>query len=199
MIVDDILIDGFSHTILKANSHYTVMRLAHSMSKNQIQSKNWLVGELLKIHRPKNTLLLGCWFNVLLPYMLQNNNQFTGVDIDDNVKFISDTFNNRMYGVTNNVTTIIADAKDYMLTNDIRQFDVVINTSCEHMDFDMKEVIFDQEPLFVLQSNNYIIPEHINCKNTLSEFVESTGLTNIKFAGQLDLPKYSRFMVIGHL
>ena len=199
MIVDSTLIDGFSHTILKANSQHNIVRLSHSMSENQIQSKNWLVNELLKIHQPKNTLLLGCWFNILLPYMLQNNNRFTGVDLDLDVKFMSDTFNSRVYGDQNPVNTIISDAKDFMLTNDIKQFDVVINTSCEHMAFNMKELIFDKEPLFVLQSNNYLIPEHINCKNTLDEFVDSTGLSNINFAGQLNLPKYSRFMVIGRL
>jgi hypothetical protein len=51
--------------------------------------------------------------------------------------------------------------------------------------------------LIVLQSNNYEIPEHIRIANDLEEFKLQSGLENILYSGELKLPLYTRFMIIG--
>jgi hypothetical protein len=77
--------------------------------------------------------------------------------------------------------------------------DVVINTSCEHITQDQYEVWLSGMPhnsLLVLQSNNYDIPEHLRTANSLEEFKSQCGIRVI-WAGELVLPLYTRYMIIG--
>jgi hypothetical protein len=78
--------------------------------------------------------------------------------------------------------------------------DVVINTSCEHITQDQYDLWLSGMPhnsLLVLQSNNYIIDEHIRPADSLEKFKEQCHLDNILWAGELNLPLYTRWMVIG--
>jgi hypothetical protein len=78
--------------------------------------------------------------------------------------------------------------------------DIIINTSCEHITQDQYDLWLSGMPhdsLIVLQSNNYEIPEHIRIANNLEEFKLQSGLDNILYAGELKLPLYTRFMIIG--
>jgi hypothetical protein len=51
--------------------------------------------------------------------------------------------------------------------------------------------------LYVLQSNNYDIPEHVRIAQTLGEFMIQSKLGYIEYGADLDLSKYKRFMIIG--
>jgi hypothetical protein len=53
-----------------------------------------------------------------------------------------------------------------------------------------------KDSLIVVQSNNYDIPEHVRLANSLEEFKEQSQL-NVMWAGELELPLYKRFMIIG--
>jgi hypothetical protein len=78
--------------------------------------------------------------------------------------------------------------------------DVIINTSCEHITQDQYELWLSGLPhnsLIVLQSNNYNIPEHVRIAQDLNEFKQQSNLRNILYAGELELPLYKRFMIIG--
>jgi hypothetical protein len=78
--------------------------------------------------------------------------------------------------------------------------DVVINTSCEHITQDQYDLWLSGMPyssLLILQSNNYDIPEHVRTANTLEQFKEQCHLEEIYWAGELELPLYTRFMIIG--
>jgi hypothetical protein len=77
--------------------------------------------------------------------------------------------------------------------------DVVINTSCEHITQDQYDLWLSGMPyntLLVLQSNNYNIPEHVRIANDLDEFKTQSKI-NVVWAGELELPLYKRFMIIG--
>ena len=52
--------------------------------------------------------------------------------------------------------------------------------------------------LLVLQSNNYMIDEHVRPADSLEQFKEQCHLNNILWAGELELPLYTRWMIIGH-
>ena len=75
----------------------------------------------------------------------------------------------------------------------------MINTSCEHIN-NFKEW-YDKIPvgkIVILQTNNYFdLPEHVNCSKSLDDFAEQTPMTEVLYAGELSLEKYSRFMRIG--
>lgn len=193
------LIDSLFYSILQADSLSESNWFANHLLINKQNSKEWLSKELLKVHSPQNTLILGSWYATILPYLLYNNNKFTCVDIDPSVKRLSDIFNNRLYDI-NPVETISMDAKVFLNCSDMGIYDTVINTSCEHMNFDMSEVIHDENAVYAFQSNDYFSnSEHINCKHSLEEFVVSTGLKNIMYTGEMKMRKYTRFMVIGKL
>jgi hypothetical protein len=78
--------------------------------------------------------------------------------------------------------------------------DVIINTSCEHITQDQYDLWLSGHPansLLVLQSNNYNIPEHIRPADSLEQFEQQCGLATVLWKGELELPLYKRWMVIG--
>ena len=77
--------------------------------------------------------------------------------------------------------------------------DLVINTSCEHITQDQYDLWASGIPhnsLLVLQSNNYIIDEHIRPAESLEQFKQQCNI-NVMWEGELKLPLYTRWMVIG--
>ena len=78
--------------------------------------------------------------------------------------------------------------------------DTIINTSCEHIE-NFAEW-YDKIPdgkLVVLQSNDFFeVEEHVNCVNSIEEFAVKAPMQNILYSGELEFPKYKRFMLIGY-
>jgi hypothetical protein len=86
------------------------------------------------------------------------------------------------------------------MCNLISFVDVVINTSCEHITQEQYETWLDKrnnDQLLVLQSNNYIIDEHVRPVGNLEKFKEQSHI-NVLWAGELVLPLYTRWMIIGY-
>ena len=79
------------------------------------------------------------------------------------------------------------------------RFDLVINTSCEHLeDFAgwYRQVPAGQ--LMVLQSNDYFAcREHVNSVADLAAFRAQAPMREVLFAGQRAMRHYTRFMLIG--
>lgn len=190
--LDPIFIDGIMFTLMETGD----LQFANSLLKKKIMSKQWLCDKVLLHHgQPKHTLILGAWYPTLIPYVL--GGKYTFVDKDPDVIESTKIFNKRVYK-SDEMDYNIIDAYDYLSICNQRRFDLIINTSCEHM-FDMSTFVVDG-PLYALQSNNYFgIDGHINCKNNLTEFVESTGLSSLFYTGTLTTEKYERYMVIGRL
>jgi hypothetical protein len=116
------------------------------------------------------------------------------IDIDPECEQVANTVNKieEMVGkfkhITADMCCIRSDA------------DVIINTSCEHItqeQYDLWLSGMPQNSLLVLQSNNYIIDEHVRPHANLEEFVNTCGLEKILFSGELVLPLYTRYMIIG--
>ncbi|MGI9384901.1 MAG: class I SAM-dependent methyltransferase, partial [Methyloligellaceae bacterium] len=76
---------------------------------------------------------------------------------------------------------------------------LIVNTSCEHLDrFEAWFAGIPRGMLVLLQSNDYrAIPEHVNCVDTLAAFQAQAPLSDVLYAGELRLDKYTRFMLIG--
>ena len=115
------------------------------------------------------------------------------IDIDPSCEETANTLNKieeiagKFRAVTANMCEVRSDA------------DVVINTSCEHItqdDYDLWLSGMPHNSLIVVQSNNYDIPEHVRTANSLEHFKEQSHL-NIIWAGELSLPLYTRYMIIG--
>ena len=78
--------------------------------------------------------------------------------------------------------------------------DTIINTSCEHIEnFTKWFNAIPKDKLVALQTNNYFdLPEHINCVKDINQFKQQAPLSNIIYEGELELEKYTRFMLIGY-
>jgi hypothetical protein len=165
-------------------------------SSGQIYSKEWIINEIVKIdaiRKCKHICIVGAWFGTLgmmLKYRFPGLN-ITMIDIDPRCKEFID---NVTYGNTS-MHAVTYDMYGY----DYGTFDFIINTSCEHIT-NTKEWLdtIPKGKIVILQSNNFdTVEDHINCVSDEDEFVKQTELTKILYKGKLEMPMYTRFMVIG--
>ena len=77
------------------------------------------------------------------------------------------------------------------------QIDLVINTSCEHMDNTWYENL-PAGTLVVLHQNDYFSNEqHVNCMKDVEDTKQKYPMSEILYEGTLDTHLYNRFMLIG--
>ncbi len=174
------------------------MRTMDAFWRGQIKSKEWLIQNL----RPHvNSVITvdihGGWVGVLASMLFQSEiicKRIRSIDIDPDCQPVATTMNKgeEMVGKFEAITANMCDFES--------DADVIINTSCEHISQqDYETWISNTKPgsLLVLQSNNYNIPEHIRTAQSLDEFESQCGLSNVLWKGELDLPLYKRWMIIG--
>ena len=173
------------------------MRTLDAFWRGQLNSKEWLIENLRPyINKRVSVDIFGGWVGTLASMLFQSElpiNEIRSIDLDPTCKPTADMMNKleemagRFRSVTGDMCEIRSDA------------DVVINTSCEHITQDQYDLWLSGMPLnslIVLQSNNYCIPEHIRRANSLEEFKVQSGI-NVLWAGELALPLYTRYMIIG--
>ena len=163
----------------------------------QLKSKEWLITNLRKnVNTFISIDIHGGWVGVLASMLFQSSipiKNIRSVDIDPTCESIATMMNKqeemdgRFRAVTADMCAIRSDA------------DIVINTSCEHIAQDQYDLWLSGMPynsLIVVQSNNYAIPEHVRTASSLEEFKQQSHL-NVVWAGELELPLYTRYMIIG--
>jgi hypothetical protein len=173
------------------------MRTMDAFWSGQLKSKEWLITNLRKnVNQVVSIDIHGGWVGVLASMLFQSDIYITNIrsiDIDHTCESIANMMNKpeeiagRFRAVTADMCEIRSDA------------DVVINTSCEHITQDQYDLWLSGMPhnsLLVLQSNNYDIPEHIRTAKSLEEFKQQSHI-NVLWSGELELPLYKRFMIIG--
>lgn len=176
------------------------MRTMDAFWRGQIKSKEWLIEELRKQkHHVKHWPTIdihGGWVGTLASMLFQSGifiTHINSIDIDPDCKPTAELMNQlevqagKFHAHTHDMCTFKSDA------------DIIINTSCEHITQDEYDLWLSGLPynsLIVLQSNNYDIPEHVRTAKSLDEFTEQCGI-KVLWAGELELPLYKRFMVIG--
>jgi hypothetical protein len=173
------------------------MRTMDAFWSGQLKSKEWLITNLRKHVKKFVTVdIHGGWVGTLASLLFQSDVpviNIRSVDIDPTCEPIATMMNKqeeivgKFRAVTADMCSIRSDA------------DVVINTSCEHITQEQYELWLSGMPynsLLVLQSNNYNIPEHVRIANSLEEFKQQCGI-DVIWAGELELPLYTRYMVIG--
>jgi hypothetical protein len=173
------------------------MRTMDAFWSGQLKSKEWLIKNLRKhVHEFVSIDIHGGWVGVLASMLFQSDVpvlNIRSVDIDPACEPIAINMNKieemigKFHAVTSDMVNLRSDA------------DVIINTSCEHITQDQYDLWLSgmpQNSLFVLQSNNYEIPEHVRTAKDLEEFKTQCDI-NVLWAGELELPLYTRWMVIG--
>lgn len=173
------------------------MRTMDAFWSGQLKSKEWLITNLRKnVNKFVSIDIHGGWVGVLASMLFQSDVpilNIRSVDIDPSCEPIAVNMNKieemtgRFRAVTSDMCAIRCDS------------DVVINTSCEHISqnqYDLWLRGMPHDSLLVLQSNNYDIPEHVRTAKDLEEFKVQCGIT-VLWSGELELPLYKRFMIIG--
>lgn len=181
------------------------MRTMDAFWSGQLKSKEWLIDALaIAVHpqvdcvmpEPFSIDIHGGWVGVLASMLFQSRIPVANIrslDIDSSCEAIATMMNKKeeMQGkfraITADMCTIRSDA------------DIIINTSCEHITQDQYDLWKSGVPnnaLLVLQSNNYNIPEHVRIADSLEEFKQQCDI-NVLWAGDLELPLYKRWMIIG--
>lgn len=173
------------------------MRTMDAFWLGQIKSKEWLINTLKNyITDPVDVAIYGGWVGTLASMLFQSDipvRHISSIDIDPTCKTIAEMMNKQEE----------MDQRFNAHTADMCQFtagaDVIINTSCEHVEQWKYDLWLSQQSvdsLIVLQGNNYEIPEHVRIARNLIEFQSQCNI-DVVWAGQLDLPMYSRYMLIG--
>ena len=173
------------------------LRTMDAFWSGQLNSKEWLITNLRKnVNTFVSIDIHGGWVGVLASMLFQSDiyiNNIRSIDIDPTCEFIA-TMMNKQEEITGRFQAVTADMCE--IRSDA---DVVINTSCEHItqdQFDLWKTGMPHNSLLVLQSNNYDIPEHVRIAKDLEDFLEQSQL-KVQWAGELKLPLYTRYMIIG--
>lgn len=173
------------------------MRTMDAFWSGQLKSKEWLITNLRSHVKKFVTVdIHGGWNGVLASLLFQSDVpviSIRSIDIDPTCESIAINMN-KMEEMVGKFRAVTAD-----MCNIRSDADVIINTSCEHITQDQYDLWLSGHPhssLLVLQSNNYNIPEHVRIACNLEEFKSQCGI-NVLWAGELELPLYTRFMVIG--
>jgi hypothetical protein len=174
------------------------IRTMDAFWSGQLKSKEWLITNLrTHVKQFVSIDIHGGWVGVLASMIFQSDipvANIRSIDIDPMCKPIAVNMNKieemvgKFRAVTADMCAIRSDA------------DVIINTSCEHITQDQYDLWVSGIPhnsLLVLQSNNYSIDEHVRIATSLEEFKFQCGLGNVVWCGELELPLYKRFMIIG--
>jgi len=197
-------------------------------SRGQLQSKLWLVEELKKHDIDLGTVFLCAgWYATLATMLFESGikiDKIRSFDIDANCANIAETFNKKWFIDDWRFKASTIDIMDfewsekpapsdstignfyYMTEAKGKQVqmkdcpDTIINTSCEHIhNFKEWYANIPEGKLVVLQSNDYFdVEEHVNCVNNVYEFKKMAPMTTLLYMGMRELPKYTRFMLIGY-
>jgi hypothetical protein len=206
-----------AHSETQKERPWAYPRLIDSMNSSQLEGKLWLGDEMKKLEiKPKKVALLGGWYAHYLTSILIDHLDAKFVinfEIDEDAHFISFKFNRRYKdagkyrSMRKNVMfkAILSPQQPIPWSSDLGDdpYDVIVNTSCEHM-FPMwkfREINYNLlDPLYVLQSTNQKehCEDHINTVESEEELIDQARLLDVWYAGRKKLPNgFTRFMVIG--
>lgn len=171
-----------------------------AFSKGQLASKHWLVDNLNNhglLNDEWTYLVCGGWYAVLPSIMFSESNEqlnITSIDIDPLCEPVANAINAEQF-----FNGYFSAYTQDMYNNDYDAYDVVINTSCEHIpNFEEWFSLIEPGTYFVLQSNDFLSGNgHINCVTHVSQIYRDIPYSKLIYTGTLRLPNYNRFLVIG--
>ena len=187
-------------------------------SRGQIESKLWLIKELKKCNIDLGIVFLcGGWYATLATMLFEstiNVDKIRSFDIDPSCRSIAETFNKpwvkdnwKFKSSTKDIMDINYEFERYEVIRADGTTcplddtpDTIINTSCEHIEnFEEWYAKIPVGKLVILQSNNFFdVDEHVNCVEDCTQLRITAPMTTQLYAGELQLPKYKRFMLIGY-
>lgn len=175
-------------------SKVTFNEIRDAFHTNQIVSKNDAIigfSSLPKL-KQRNVLYIGSWLGLLTRYLCEAwpDYNFSQLDYDSRIETVSKRF---LIHNKNHKNYFVVNASEF---NDFSNYTTVMNLSTEHMD----NIWFENLSIgteVVIQSNNYIINDHINISNNMQELKNKYPLTEIYYENTIELNVYNRFTLVG--
>lgn len=184
---------------------YRSFDVINSLNETQLKGKQWLVDTLEPFLSEdlKDIIILGSWYGLngmLLRQKIDNDIKIWNVDSDP----LCEKYGKKLQGNNNDYKhnySITDDALDYFFTR-AEAYQLIINTSCEHMEQEDIRLIVGAKPkdtMICFQSNNYhSVQSHINTHVSIDSFVESLNLAVVLWKGEMQVnEECTRYMVIG--
>ena len=175
-----------------------------AFSSGQISSKLWLCEEVEKLFSHiDHVLILGGWY-AITAFLLKSRNhieikKIVSMDIDPACELIADQINENWKWQNWQFKAYTYDCNKKI--HDIKNYDLIINTSTEHFE---NLRWFKQIPkgkTVVLQGADMIHDDHIFEFRTLEDFIQTFPLKKVYFKGvkHFKYPdwEFKRFMLIG--
>lgn len=173
-----------------------------ALSRGQLESKLWLIENLRPFMKEGERVMIAAgWIGVLPALMFDRMggkvSNILSIDLDASCEQMANQFNVKAQMDGGRFMAITGDVHDFAVSES--QFDWVINSSCEHIENLSSWVKSLPKGIKIaVQSNNYFDhKEHVNCSSSLEEFESQVPLSKIFYKGELKLPKYNRYMIIG--
>ena len=180
-----------------------------AFSTSQVLSKIWLaetlerVVEYQDVLEPLDVLILGGWYG-LLNFILRTRarlriNSVRSVDLDQEACEIADLVNKAWVWQNWQFKSICDNANTYEYHD--KEYNLIINTSVEHIPGKQWFDRIPQGTLVALQSNDMAHEDHCHNHQSLEEFANDFKLSETYYAGEklFEYPdwQFNRFMLIG--
>ena len=197
MALKNIGIDLFKNIMAEARHNPDLL---DSYSPNQFKSKENLISyiDMLPLENP-DIVILGCWYgSILIPTFAETAKRITAIDLDKNIIGIA---KNRLFNYEN-IDFISSDVFDNNRYGRILNANLIINTSCEHMNpMNELKALNKSNGYFAFQSNDmFNIPTHINCVKDINEFRDQLPINSqVIFEDEVKDDRGTRFTIIGKL
>lgn len=215
----------------KIREKYPDARIGESLSENMIRSKVKLREMILEhcthdYYEPAQlgtVFVVGGWYGLMSWLLLSNSkaievDRIRSIDIDPSCEAVADwmcfesaEYSSRFKAVTADAMILNYDDKDrfhpdhwYVWDEPLNGYhpDLVINTSCEHMDATawVDRIRENGKTLIAAQSNDYFEhPEHTNCARDIEHFKEQLNLDEIVGESVQNFDQYNRFSLLGYV
>ena len=176
----------------EVSAQITLDDIRDAFRLKQIQGKTWLIENFIQIitNKEAKVLVVGGWLGFISLCLHQKGySNIIEVDLDPKYSKFS-RYLNRFNKEFRHITLDVNDL-------DTGVFDIIINTSCEHITDNGWFNKATDTTKFFLQSNDMIAPDHTNICIDLNDMKTKYPLV-IDYEGCVDFDTYKRFMLIGN-
>jgi hypothetical protein len=170
--------------------NYDLREIVDALRIQQLQSKAWLFNQFKELNPQNKILVIGSWIG-FISYCLHKKGftNVTEIDLDPKHQKLSEWMNREFKNFkhySENVNNINMDG-----------YDVIICTSCEHLENNEWFYKIKPKTKLFLQSTNLILPDHPNTVNSANELLEIYPL-NLSYMGTMIYNiNFKRYMITG--
>lgn len=171
-------------------SSTTLTEIRDAFRPNQMQGKAWLLDNIQNIDRNSKVLVVGSWLG-FTSYCLYKQGfvHITETDPDSRLELISRYINKENKALKH----LNSDVNDL----DVSGYDLIINTSCEHISDNTWFDKISPGTTVVLQSTNLKCVDHVNTVDSLIQMKMKYPL-KLSYSDKIVFsPTFTRFMLIG--